>query len=136
MPDPQMSAWRKADRRLRKQGVAKKDRPARPCLNKDYPTKSQIGLDLLEQFKQVTVTMASARVHVHAHGTKCFVIALKYEGENEYRYIIASDLSWRAIIMSDSPVEKFKELAKAIEENVIVLNPSKKHMVNRNLGQF
>jgi hypothetical protein len=39
-------------------------------------------------------------------------------------------------ILSDSPVEKFKELAKAIEENVIVLNPSKKHMVNRNLGQF
>lgn len=298
MPDPQISAWRKADKRLRKQGVAKKDRPARPCLNKDYPTKSQIGLNLLEQFKnahkqihircivadalygnkqffkgvsrlfggiqvisqirynqlvgfknkkisvkrffkryqaikqtirirgeQVTVTMASARVHVHAHGTKCFVIALKYEGENEYRYIIASDLSWRATdiaqaytlrwlvevffqdwkanegwgqltkqqgqegsnrslilslladhslffhpdqlarienklpaytvgsltekikvegllrlfeqtILSDSPVEKFKELAKAIEENVIVLNPSKKHMVNRNLGQF
>lgn len=36
--------------------------------------------------------MASARLHVHAHGKKRFVIALKYEGENKYRYIIACDL--------------------------------------------
>jgi len=298
MPDPEVSAWRKTDKKLIKQGVSKQDRPAKPKPKKEYPTKSQIGLRLLEQFKNthgqvriqcivadalygdkrfvnsaskifggtqvisqircnqlirfrnkkisvelffkryqaikqtiqirgepVKVTMASARLHVHAHGKKRFVIALKYEGENEYRYIIASDLSWRAtdiaqaytlrwlvevffqdwktnegwgqltkqqgedgsnrslilslltdhslffhpdqlarienklpactvgsltkkikvqsllclfeqIILSDSPEEKFKEVVKAVEDNVIVLNPSKKHMVGRYLGDF
>jgi hypothetical protein len=43
----------------------------------------------------IRVIIGSARLHVHAHGKKRFVIALKYEGEDDYRYIIASDLSWR-----------------------------------------
>jgi DDE superfamily endonuclease len=45
--------------------------------------------------KEVTVIVGSARLQVCAHGKKRFVIALKYEGEEEYRYIVASDLSWR-----------------------------------------
>lgn len=173
----------------------------------------------------VEATFGSARLHVNAHGKKRFVIALKYDGEDQYRYIIASDLSWRTIdiikaytlrwlvevffqdwkahegwdqltkqpgeegsnrslilsllvdhslffhpdqlarienklpactvgsltakikveaildlfeqiILSDSPFERFKEFAKEIEENVVVLNSSKKHMVNRDLGDF
>jgi len=47
--------------------------------------------------EKVRVTIGSARLYVHAHGKKRFVIALKYEGETDYRYIIASDLSWRTI---------------------------------------
>ena len=47
--------------------------------------------------KQVPVTVGSARLHVHAHGKKRFVIALKYEGEESYRYIIASDMTWRTL---------------------------------------
>lgn len=47
--------------------------------------------------EKVPVTIGSARLYVHAHGKKRFVIALKYEGETDYRYIIASDLSWRTI---------------------------------------
>jgi hypothetical protein len=43
---------------------------------------------------QVRVSVASARLHVCAHGTKRFVIAIKYEGEEQYRYLVASDLSW------------------------------------------
>lgn len=43
----------------------------------------------------VTVWVRSARVHVCAHGKKRFVVALKYEGEDEYRYLVASDMSWR-----------------------------------------
>jgi hypothetical protein len=46
---------------------------------------------------EVTVWVSSARVHVCAHGKKRFVIALKYEGEDEYRYLVASDMSWRHI---------------------------------------
>ena len=41
------------------------------------------------------VTMQAARLVVKAHGKKRFVIALKYEGETDYRFIVATDLSWR-----------------------------------------
>ena len=44
---------------------------------------------------EVTVWVSSARVHVCAHGKKRFVVALKYEGEDEYRYLVASEMSWR-----------------------------------------
>lgn len=42
-----------------------------------------------------SVTMLAARVVVKSHGKKRFVIALKYEGETEYRFIVATDLTWR-----------------------------------------
>ena len=41
------------------------------------------------------VQVGSARLYVNAHQCKRFVIALQYEGENEYRYLVASHLSWR-----------------------------------------
>ena len=41
------------------------------------------------------VTMLAARLPVKAHGKRRFVVALKYSGEDEYRYLVASDLSWR-----------------------------------------
>ena len=45
----------------------------------------------------VEVIVSSARVHVIAHGKKRFVIALKYAGETEYRYLVATDMSWRTL---------------------------------------
>jgi len=39
--------------------------------------------------------MDAARVYVKAHGKKRFVIALRYEGEEVYRFLVATDLSWR-----------------------------------------
>lgn len=47
--------------------------------------------------EEVTVVVGSARLYVYSHGKKRFVIALKYEGEEEYRYLLASDLSWRTL---------------------------------------
>jgi DDE superfamily endonuclease len=47
--------------------------------------------------EEIIAIIGSARMHVCSHGKKLFVIALKYEGEDEYRYIIASDLTWRTI---------------------------------------
>ena len=41
--------------------------------------------------------VSSARLYVCAHKTKRFVIAIKYENEETYRYLIASDLSWRTL---------------------------------------
>jgi hypothetical protein len=46
---------------------------------------------------EVTVMVNSARLYVDAHHQKRFVIALKYEDETNYRYIVASDLSWRTL---------------------------------------
>lgn len=44
------------------------------------------------------VTMHGIRVGVKSYdGQKLFVIALKYEGEDAYRYITATDLSWRSV---------------------------------------
>ena len=48
--------------------------------------------------KEQQVTFGAARLAVCAHSRKKrFVIALKYEGETEYRFLVATDLSWRAI---------------------------------------
>ncbi|MDM8547695.1 hypothetical protein QUF61_14480 [Candidatus Venteria ishoeyi] len=52
---------------------------------------------LKKQGKEVKVMLGSARLHVKAHAQKRFVVALKYEGEEDYRYLVASDMSWRAV---------------------------------------
>jgi hypothetical protein len=169
-PDPEMTTWEKEEKRLRKQGIAKKERPTKPKRKPAYPTKIEIALKLLLQFKQhhkeVSITailadalygtaqfmskasdtfdgiqvisqlrsnqnimwrgktknlhtyfnqinqgvpqtfsirggklckgtVSSARLYVKAHKEKRYVIALKYEGEAEYRYLVATDMTWR-----------------------------------------
>ena len=172
MPDPVLTAWVKEDKRLKKEGVAKKDRPVQPERDSLYPTKTQLALRLLQEFKdahddikinavladalygeaffvdeasrifdsaqvisqlrenqnieykgkkknlkgyfnsinkgvdvtlrvrgvkEVKATMSSARLKVTAHGKKRFVVALKYEGESDYRYLVATDMTWRTL---------------------------------------
>ena len=172
MPDPALKAWDKEDTRLKKAGIAKKDRPVKPERNSLYPTKMQLALRLLQEFKdahghvkinciladalygeayfmngaslifngvqvisqlrsnqnivykgktrnlksyfnttnkgmvttmqvrggkKIKVTVSSARLVVTAHGKKRFVIALKYEGESDYRYLVATDMTWRTM---------------------------------------
>ena len=45
--------------------------------------------------EEITMTVASARLHVKAHGKKRFVIAVKYKDEKNYRYLVTTDMSWR-----------------------------------------
>ena len=172
MPDPILTAWTKEDQRLKKAGVAKKDRPVQPERDSLYPTKTQLALRLLQAFKDahgdikinavladalygeagfmdaasrifdgaqvisqlrenqnidykgtkrnlkayfnsinkgvevtlrvrggkdVKATMSSARLKVTAHGKKRLVVALKYEGESDYRYLVATDMTWRTM---------------------------------------
>lgn len=47
--------------------------------------------------KKVPITIKSSRLLVSAHGKKRLVIALKYENEKDYRYLVATDLSWLAL---------------------------------------
>lgn len=173
MPDPVISTWKKEDEKLKKKGIQKNNRPAKPENDLDYPKKIKLALLLLEEFKEhnpeitikciladalygsdefmngasglfggvqvvsqlksnqnirhrgtkktvadyfnttnkgvactitirggkeVNATVSSARLKVDAHGGKMlFVVALKYEGEEEYRYLVATDVSWRTI---------------------------------------
>src|SRR5256885_606709 len=170
-PAPELSAWYKKAKALKKQGVATPQRPPKPPANPAYPTKQQLALRLLERFhaqhptlqvhcitadalygtapfvdgasvmfggvqvisqirsnqkvrlhkreqhiadyfathpgtphiirirggEEVSAIVGSARLYVCSHKTKRFVVALKYEGEETYRYLIASDLSWRTL---------------------------------------
>jgi hypothetical protein len=45
----------------------------------------------------ITANVGSIRVEVCAHGKKRFVIALKYPSEQDYRYLVATDMTWRTI---------------------------------------
>ncbi len=172
-PAPELSAWYKTEKALKQQGVPKKQRPPKPPVNPNYPTKQTLALRLLHQFdtehpgfnvscvsadalygagffvdeasacfggvqvisqirsnqkvrlhkrdqsvtdyfaahpgtpqtlrirggEEVVALISSARLYVCAHKTKRFVIALKYEGEDTYRSLIASDLTWRTLDM-------------------------------------
>src|SRR5262245_49779202 len=50
-PAPELSAWYKKEKTLKKQSVPKPQRPPKPPSNPLYPTKQQLALRLLEQFK-------------------------------------------------------------------------------------
>lgn len=169
-PDPNISAWKLEDKRLRKKGVAKNHRPPRPARNAAYPTKITLALKLLEEFTKyfsliriktviadtlysskeffvgatkitgqpqvisqikktqlinvngcfvpvVTffenysgkveetilrytnrkITYRTAKFKVKSHEKRLYVIAIKYEDESEYRYLVANDTTWRDI---------------------------------------
>src|SRR2546422_2896982 len=50
-PAPELSAWYKTAKALKKQGVAKNQRPPKPAPHPQYPPKEQLALHLLEAFK-------------------------------------------------------------------------------------
>src|SRR2546425_9974742 len=170
-PAPELSAWYKKDKALKKLGVPKPQRPPKPAPDPRYPTKHHRALHLLEAFKahhpdirvhcitadalygtapfvdgasalfggvqvlshirsnqhirvgkreqhvadyfathpgtphririrggdEVVAMVGSARLYVCSHKTKRLIVAIKYEDEETYRYLIASDLSWRTL---------------------------------------
>ena len=51
-PDPVRRAWVKQDKKLKRQGRPKGQRPPEPPRHRAYPTKPELGLRLLEQFRQ------------------------------------------------------------------------------------
>ncbi|HCB12762.1 MAG TPA: hypothetical protein DEP36_04225 [Gammaproteobacteria bacterium] len=161
-PDPAIAAWKIADEALKKQGVKKAARPAKPAPNPAYPSKLDLLIQLLQVFafyhptvrvkavladalygsaawmnrvsvqwpqmqvisqlhktqkirfrqremtvahyfatypgvtqtlrfrggEAITVILGSARLDVNAHQQKRFVVALKYPGEEDARYLV------------------------------------------------
>jgi hypothetical protein len=57
------------------------------------PVTEKVELRGTEQ----TVHFCSARLFIKSHGIKLHVVALKYDGETDYRYLAATDLTWRTI---------------------------------------
>ena len=170
-PAPELSAWYKTDKSLKKQGIPPKQRPRKPAPNPQYPTKEQLALRFLASFKahhpavrihavmadalygtatfvdgasplfngvqvlsqirsnqnvrvgtrdqhvadyfaphpgtpyririrggqEVVALVGSARLYVCTHKTKRFIVAIKYAEEETYRYLLASNLSWRTL---------------------------------------
>src|ERR687891_591462 len=154
-PAPELSAWYKQEKALKKQGVTKQQLALRlleafkthhpdirvHCIAADalYGTASFVneastlfgGVQVLSPIRsnqnirvgkreqhvadyfathpgtphtirirggeEVGVWVSSARLYVCSHKTKRFIVALKYEEEDSYRYLIASDLSWRTL---------------------------------------
>jgi len=47
--------------------------------------------------QEMVATVGSARLYVCSHHTKRFIVAIKYNDEESYRSLIASDLSWRTL---------------------------------------
>lgn len=87
---PQLISHLKKDQSLTLQG---KKYSVSSFFNKVYkPIESTIKIRGGQEQK---VMFRAVRVHVNAHGCKRFVIALKYENQSEYRYLVASNLSWR-----------------------------------------
>src|SRR5262247_3323821 len=50
-PAPELSAWYKTDKALKRQGLPARQRPRKPAPNPQYPTKEPLALRLLESFK-------------------------------------------------------------------------------------
>ena len=168
-PDPKKTEWIKNDKKLRKAGFPKSKRPRKPENDPAFPTKIEIGMHLVEEFKKnfptlkiqsiiadaafgasiffngiqkiytraqvisqlqciqkvlcdgkmvavsqafegksqkssilirgsesKDVEMAFACLKVQAHEKKRLIIAIRYEEEKDYRYIVASKLNWEA----------------------------------------
>jgi hypothetical protein len=169
MPDPDVTRWRKNYLKLKKSGMSASQRPKKPPKNPDYPSKNELAVQLLKEFKErhpevkvkcinadalygnkkfingaasiykstqiisqidkrrnvfhrgksisvqkyfshnsgvlqrvkirgekeTMATIASARLYIPSQRAKRFVVAMKYEGEEEYRYLIATNMSWR-----------------------------------------
>jgi hypothetical protein len=66
MPDPALTAWNKADKPRTQQGVSPKPRAPKPSKHPDDPTKQEIALALLEEFRhahpsmEITLVLADA----------------------------------------------------------------------------
>jgi len=73
-PAPELSAWRREDRRLKRAGVRKADRPAAPAPDPAYPGKAEQALDLIGAFRRHHPGIAVKAVLADAwFGTQAFL---------------------------------------------------------------
>ena len=63
-------------------------------INKQFEKFTEKKEEVILRGKKKVIYYMSAPLKVVSHKKKYRIIALKYEGESEYRYIIATDASW------------------------------------------
>jgi len=63
-------------------------------INKQFKNFTEKKEEVILRGKKKVIYYMSAALKVVSHKRKYRIIALKYEGESEYRYIIATDASW------------------------------------------
>ena len=66
-------------------------------VNDYFQNKSPIQTEVNSRGSKIKVRYLAARLTVKSHGVRLTVIALKYEGETEYRYLAATELTWRGL---------------------------------------
>ncbi len=67
-------------------------------IQKYFTTCSPLNVNIsLRGGEDIPITMCSVRHYLQAHSKKRILIALKYKGEEEYRYLVATNSSWRDI---------------------------------------
>ena len=57
--------------------------------------KAKKGFLVIRGGERISIEYMSIQAKVKAHDKKRLIIALKYEGEEQFRYIIAKDMTWR-----------------------------------------
>ena len=73
-PDPARTAWAKRERVLKQQGIPKRLRPPQPPRQPAYPSKADLALKLLAQFRQSHPTVKVKCVLADAlYGTATFM---------------------------------------------------------------
>lgn len=92
-PDPGLKKWEKQDKELKKEGVKKPQRPKKPS-KKQKTVKKSVSI---RGGNHKTIIMCHKNLYIDAHGVKRAVMAVKYSEENEFRYIIATDMSWQSL---------------------------------------
>ncbi|MFH0925074.1 MAG: hypothetical protein V1872_05490 [bacterium] len=74
MPDPELTKWNKRIKELKEQNVPSKDYPPKPKENSKYPTKQQIALNILTEFKLYHPTVKVKSILAdNLYGTACFM---------------------------------------------------------------
>lgn len=67
----------------------------RKSVSKYFSKKSPVIAELNLRGKKTKVFYLSARLTVKSHKEVLHVVALRYEGEEKYRYMVANQLTWR-----------------------------------------
>ncbi|PVZ66768.1 transposase [Pelagibaculum spongiae] len=86
VPDPKLSAWRKQNKKLKDQGVAKRLRPCAPAPDyKKHPTLQMLGLEMIQQFTEQFPNITIKSVLANAlYGIRSFMDqAAAITGQNQ-----------------------------------------------------
>jgi hypothetical protein len=65
--------------------------------HKFFEDRTNVKAEVMLRGSATKIEYCSGMYKVKAQGKKCWVIALRYEGETEYRYLIATDMTWNDI---------------------------------------